>query len=116
MNNKYALMGFILDEGKNTTRFQWVLDTTMCSSSNTRISVIVIKDRLRLALGKSAAAFFCVFWVFLKFWGITITFNIWTFSGQVMIILILTVLVIGGSDSKKVPVFHLNAQIDHRSP
>ena len=61
MNNKYALMGFILDEGKNTTRFQWVLDTTMCSSSNTRISVIVIKDRLRLALGEiSSSIFLCV--------------------------------------------------------
>ena len=61
MNNKYALMGFILDEGKNTTRFQWVLDTTMCSSSNTRISVIVIKDRLRLSLGEiSSSIFLCV--------------------------------------------------------
>ena len=56
-------MGFILDEGKNTTRFQWVLDTTMCSSSNTRISVIVIKDRLRLALGE-ISIFLCVLGIF----------------------------------------------------
>ena len=53
---------------KNTTRFQWVLDTTMCSSSNTRISVIVIKDGLRLALGEiSSSIFLCFFGVFLKF-------------------------------------------------
>ena len=88
----------------------------MCSSSNTRISVIVIKDRLRLALGEiSSSIFLCVLGI-LKVLGHHNYFEHLDISGQVMIILILTVLVIGGSDSKKVPVFHLNAQIDHRLP